>query len=275
MMVQMSLSLSTRWARLLAGAVMAAVLAAPLAGCSSTGPKMPPAGSAEPDKYLFDRGTEELNKKKWMAAREYFRAVVERYPQSAYRPDAKLAIGDTYILENTVESKILAINEFTEFLSFFPTHRRADYAQLRIGYAHFRQMLAPQRDQTETREAIHEFETFISRYPDSKLMPEALKYHREAKDRLAQSEFEVGRFYARLNWCPGAVDRLQALLKNDPDFINRDGVYFYLGECYFKANQKAQALPYYDKLVTEFAKSDYLNKARKRIAEIKAGSSPR
>ena len=80
--------------------------------------------------------------------------------------------------------------------------REGDYAQLRIGYAHFRQMLAPQRDQTETREAIHEFETFISRYPDSKLMPEALKYLREAKDRLAQSEFEVGRFYARLNWCP-------------------------------------------------------------------------
>ena len=89
--------------------------------------------------------------------------MVERYPQSAFRPDAKLAIGDTYILENTVESKILAINEFTEFLSFFPTHRRADYAQLRIGYAHFRQMLAPQRDQTETREAIHEFAQKVHR----------------------------------------------------------------------------------------------------------------
>ena len=92
-------------------------------------------------------------------------------------------------------------------------------------------------------------------------MHEALKYLREAKDRLAQSEFEVGRFYARLNWCPGAVDRLQALLKSDPDFINRDGVYFYLGECYCKSNQKAQALPYYDKfpliLLVDFAEDGF------------------
>ena len=65
-----------------------------------------------------------------------------------------------------------AINEFREFLSFYPTNPRADYAQYKLGMAHFRQMRAPQRDQTETREAIREFETFVARYPNSSLMPE-------------------------------------------------------------------------------------------------------
>ena len=49
---------------------------------------------------------------------------------------------------------MLAINEFREFLSFYPTQPRADYAQYKLGMAHFRQMRAPQRDQTETRDAI-------------------------------------------------------------------------------------------------------------------------
>ena len=255
----------------LTACVFALALLTPLAlaGCSSTGPKLPPAGSSEPDKFLFDHGNDAMGKKHWMEAREYYRTLVERYPQSQYRPDAKLALGDTYIQENSAESRVLAVNEFNEFLSFFPTSPRADYAQFRIGYAHYKQMLAPQRDQTETRETILQFGIFFKRFPNSKLTEEVKKYDREARDRLSESEFEVGRFYARMNWCPGAVDRLQAVLKDDPQFTNRDGVYFYLGECYFISNQMPAALPWYDRIVKEFTKSEYLEKAKKRITEIK------
>ena len=48
---------------------------------------------------------------------------------------------------------MLAINEFREFLSFYPTNPRADYAQYKLGFCHFKQMRAAQRDQTETRDA--------------------------------------------------------------------------------------------------------------------------
>jgi outer membrane protein assembly factor BamD len=254
-----------------AGAALCLTLvgAAGLTGCGASAPKLPPAGSAEPDKFLFDRGTEQLKAKNWVAAREYFRNLVDRYPQSPFRPDAKLALGDTYILENSVESKILAVNEFSEFLSYFPTHPRADYAQFRIAYAYYKQMLSPQRDQTETRQAIAAFDVFFQNYPNSALRPEVEKYARESRDRLSESEFEVGRFYARINWCAGAVDRLQGVLKADPKYTNRDGAYFYLGECYNKIKQPAAALPFYDRIVQEFEKSEYLEKAKKRIEEIK------
>ena len=244
------------------------------AACSSNPqPKLPPAGSAEPDKFLFDRGNEELAKKHWFAAREYFRNVVDRYPQSAVRPDAKLALGDTYLLENTGESRVLAVNEYQEFLSYFPTHRRADYALFKIAYAHYKQMLAPQRDQTETREAISQFESFLKRFPNSDLKAEAEKYYRESRDRLSDSEFQVGLFYTRVKWCPGAVDRFDKLLKADPEYTNRDGAFFYMAECYYLSKQNALALPYYDRLVKEFTSSEYLERAKKRIAEIK-GSTP-
>ena len=48
-------------------------------------------------------------------------------------------------------SLILAVNEFREFLTFYPTARRNDYAQFKLGVAHYEQMLAPQRDQTQTQ----------------------------------------------------------------------------------------------------------------------------
>ena len=67
-----------------------------------------------------------------------------------------------------------------------------------------------------------------------------------------------------------SIDRFSSLLKSDPEFSNRDSVYFYLAESYVKTQRQPQALPYYEKLVNEFDKSEHLQDAQKRIAELKA-----
>ena len=94
---------------------------------------------------------------------------------------------------------------------------------------------------------------------------------REAKDRLGESELRVGRFYyQQAKYYPAAIQRLNALLKDDPEFSRRDAAYFYLGESLMKIKRPAEALPYYEKLVKEFEKSEFLDEAQKRIAELKA-----
>jgi len=188
-----------------------AALAASLACGARGGRGMVPPGTSEPDRFLFDKGTEALNNRKWLTAREYFKQIVETYTASPFRPDAKLGMGDTYLGEGTSEALVLAQNEFREFLSFYPTNKRADYAQYKLGMAHFRQMRAPQRDQTETREAVKEFESFVDRYPNSSLMPEVRAKLRDAKDRLSESSYLVGYFYYRQRWYPGAVDRFKEI----------------------------------------------------------------
>jgi outer membrane protein assembly factor BamD len=240
------------------------------AGCASTPRGTVPAGTAEPDKFLFDKGTAALNGKKWLTAREFFKQVTETYTASPYRPDAKLGIGDTYLGEGTSEALVLAINEYTEFLSFYPTNRRADYAQFKLGMAHFRQMRLPQRDQTETRAALKEFETFVARYPNSSLMTEAKARLRETRDRLSEADYQVGYFYYRQKWYPGAIDRFKSLLKDDPGYTGRDSVYFYLADALVKVKREAEALPYLEKLVEEFEKSEHLVVAQKMIADLKA-----
>ena len=256
--------------------ITAIVLLAALAGaCASGGPKKPPTGTLEPDKFLFDKGNEALTARKWLTAREYFKQVVETYTGSVYRPDAKLGVGDTYLGEGTSETLVLAINEFREFLQYYPTNKRADYAQYKLGLAHFKQMRAPQRDQTETRDTIKELEAFVARYPDSTLMPEVKGKLREARDRLSEADYLVGYFYYRQRWYPGAIDRFKTVLTDDPEYTGRDAVYFHLAESYVKIKQQAQALPYYERLVQEFEQSEHLVDARKRIVEIKASLTPK
>ena len=247
----------------------AAVLVAGAAACAAKNDALPP-GVGEPDKFLYDRGTESLEKKRWMTAREYFRRIIDGYPQSELRPDAKLGIGDSYLGEGTGESYVLAINEYREFLTFYPTNARADYAQYKLGMTYYRQMRGPQRDQTETREAVKEFQAFVERYPNSALLPEVQQRLRESRDRVGEAEYQVGVFYYKQRWYPGAIDRLRALMKSDPGFTYRDGLYYYLAEALLKVKLDAEALPLYERLLTEFEQSEFLEKARERRDELKA-----
>ena len=245
-----------------------AVVAAIAGGCAAKKDVLP-LGTAEADKFLFDKGTEAAKERKWLNAREYFRNIVDNYPQSPYRPDGKLALGDTYIGEHTTESLLLAANEYREFLTFYPTNARADYAQLQLAKSFTEQMLAPERDQSATKDAIKEIEIFLQRFPNSALMPEARKLEREAKDRLSEAGYRVGFFYFRLKYYPGAIDRFQEVLKTDPTFTNRDALYYHLAESLYLMKRQPEALPYYERLLKEFEKSEFLAAAQKRVAELK------
>ncbi len=248
----------------IAALVVALMMAAACGGKKDVLPK-----GNEPDKFLFDKGTDSLAAKHWMTARQYFHKIIDSYPQSNYRPDAKLGLADSYLGENTTESLILGVNEYREFLTFYPTNARADYAQYKLGMAHFKQMKSSQRDQSESRQAVQEFQQFVTRYPNSPLLPDAQARLRESQDRLSNHEYEVGVFYFKQRWYPGSIDRLKTLLKTDPGFTSRDGAYYYLAESLVKVRLNAEALPLYDKLIAEFEKSEFLQLAKEHRDLVK------
>lgn len=236
--------------------------------CGSKRNTVPP-GTSQPDKFLLDRGNAELKEENWLNAREYFRQIVDNYQQSPLRPEAKLGVGDTYLGEGTTEALVLAGNEYREFLTFYPTNPRADYAQYKLAMSHVKQMRAAERDQSETREAIKEFEVFFARYPNSSLTPEVKKQWRQARDRLSEASYRVGLFYFRIRHYRGAIPRFQEVLKEDPGYSGRDALYYYLAESLARSGEKAAAIPYFDRLLKEFEQSEYREDAKKRLEELK------
>ena len=254
---------SKRWVT--AGAI---ALAGLVAACG--GNPAPAANTTgQPDRFLLDRGNAEAAKRNWTQAREYYRQVVDNYPNSAIRPDAKLGIGETYLGESSTESLVLASNEFREFLTFYPTNAKADQAQYRLAMTYVKQMRAPERDQTATREGLKEFQAFFDRYPNSPLTPDVKTQWREARDRLSEASYKVGLHYYRSKWYPGAVDRFREVLRDDPDFSGRDAVYFYLAESLAKTDKRAEAVPYFERLLTDFQQSELAPEARKRLDQLK------
>jgi outer membrane protein assembly factor BamD len=239
------------------------------AGACGARMPLPPPGAVDADRFLFERGTAALEEEHWLEAREYFRRLVDTYPQSPFRPEAKLGIGDAFFGEDRIESNVLAANEYREFLTFFPLHGKAAYAQYRLAMCYARQVLAPRRDQSSTREALREVERFIETYPSSDLLPEVRALERELRDRLGDYELAIGVQYFRQRWYTGAMLRFQYILDNYPTYSRRDEVFYHIGEMLFRAKENAEALKWFEKLLAEFPSSRYLDDAKKRIAEIK------
>ena len=242
------------------------------AACSNNPPVT--AGPGEADQILLDRGNAALKERRWTTARQYYAELLESYPQSPLRAEAKLGVGDSYLGENNSASFVYAQNEYREFLAFYPTNPRADYAQMQLGMVHFNQMLHPQRDQTETKEAIREFQTFVDRYPNSPLVSQVRQRLRESKDRLSDSDMLVGNFYLSIRNYAGAEQRYRHVLDADPEYSRRDSLYFHLAEALEKSNRRAEALPYYERLVKEFERSEHLEEAKRRIALLKDQLKP-
>jgi len=243
------------------------VLAGTLVGCAS-GQKMPAVGQADADKFLFERGSALLAKKGWITAREYFRRIVDSYPQSTYRADAKLGIGDSYLGENQAASLILAVNEYREFLTYFPLSGRADYAQYKLALATSKQMLSAERDQTATHETLLEVQKFKDTYPNSEYRAEVDKVYRHARDRLSEAEFRVGMTYYRMRYMLGALPRFADVLREDPGYTRRDEVLYYSGVAFLKAGAIPQAIPMFATLVEQHPKSKYVKSSKRYIAQL-------
>ena len=244
-------------------------LAALAGGCAAKRGNIP-SGVTEPDKYLYEQGQASIKDRKWFTAREYFQQLVDNYPQSTFRADAKLGLGDAYLSDGTTEGKLRAEREFQEFLSYFPTHQRADYAQYKLAMTHFDQMPKAERDQTETRAALDQFAAFRERYPNSQLIQEVREKERIARDRLSESIYKVGYFYHKARWYPGGISRFRQVLQEDPEFSRRDAVYFYLAEALVIIKREAEALPLLERLQAEFIESEYLEKGASLREQVKA-----
>src|SRR6187401_3052649 len=77
--------------------VVALAAALMLTACRSKNKNAIPSDATQPDRFLFERGTEAMMKERWIDAREYFRQVVDNYPGSPLRADAKLGVADAYL----------------------------------------------------------------------------------------------------------------------------------------------------------------------------------
>lgn len=234
---------------------------------------------ASSDEALFKEGEKYL-KKDTEKARLFLRQVIESFPKSFYSQRAKLAIADSYYNEKDEGNMILAAQEYGDFIRQYPFSPSASLAQYRIGLCFYDKSLKPGRDQQKTLQAVAEFKKVVTQYPTMEEAKEAQEKINECEERLAEHNFEIGLHYYRTQAYKASTTRLAEILITYPLFSGMDKVYFYLGDSYYRwslfknSTIKAdQSFPYFTKLVTDYPKSKFAEKAQARLKEIQAAQT--
>ena len=196
--------------------------------------------SAEPDKVLYERALLSLKKTKYLEARLDLQTLINTYPDSEYLAKAKLATADSYYKEGGTSNLTQSVEEYKNFIVFFPFLDEAAYAQMQVGMAHYRMMEKADRDNSQALSAEDEFRTFLLKYPQSPLVPRAEQYLRNVQEVLADGEFRIARFYYVKTNYRAAAARLVELSGRYPLYSQSDLALSMLGNIYMRAKQASK-----------------------------------
>ena len=221
--------------------------------------------SEAPDKILYDRAMRNIKKGRHEEARLTLQTLINTYPDSEYLAKAKLAIADSYYKESGSANLAQAIAAYKDFIVFFPFLPEASYAQMQVAMTHFKEMEKPDRDRTEALDAEAEFQTFLDKYPNDPLVPQAEQRLREVQEILAEGDFRVGYYYYLKGDRRAAAGRLISVTKRYPLYSQSDKALWMLGDIFEKSEKKEIASVYYARIVREYPLSPLVPEAKQKL----------
>jgi outer membrane protein assembly factor BamD len=238
-----------------------------------------PNASAEPDKVLYDRAQADLKGGRYIEGRLALQTLINTYPDSEYLAKAKLSVADSFFKEGGTTNLTQAIDEYSNFQTFFPFLDEAAYAQMQIGVSHYQMMEKPDRDKTQGEAAEDAFQAFLLKYPQSPLIPKAEQYLRDVQEVLADSDYKVAYFYYAKQDFRASAARLVELTDRYPLYSSNDNALWMLGNIYERAKQVSKneddknhwsdlASRCYDRIVRDYPLSKDAPAAKARLKDM-------
>ena len=199
-------------------ALVAAVLAVPLAGCSTLD-SINPFGPGEkyetkilaetPASDIYDQGLARLQKKDSAGAAKKFSELDKQYPFSDW--SRKGLMMQTYANYQAGDYDT-AINTGKRFYQLYPNAPDAPYALYLEGMSYYQQIPDVSRDQENSAKALDLFQQIVTKYPTSEYADDAKFKIQVTRDQLAGKEMSTGRFYLNRRNYTAAINRFREVL---------------------------------------------------------------
>lgn len=208
--------------RLLASALLALALLG-TGGCSSLkfwdkdkGDKVI-EGSPE---QLYRDAIKNIKSNNYPGAIQRYEMLEARYPFSEQAKQGQLDLIYAYYKNRSADS---AIDQSDQFIRENPTHPRVDYAYYVRGLVYFdsganwleRKFKADiaKRPPHEARKSFQAFQVLVQQYPKSPYSADARQRMVYLRNRLADYEIEVARYYLRRGAYVGAANRAKGVIE--------------------------------------------------------------
>jgi outer membrane protein assembly factor BamD len=236
-----------------------------LGGCSFGRPE-----TLAPANKLYEDGNRDLGRKRYEAAREQFRKIVERHPDSNLVPQARFLLGESYYRDGEWDK---AAREFDGFMAIYPAHAIADLAQYRLARSYFDGMPDLERDQAVAARALAEFQKLLKYYPESRYAPDAIVKIDACRLRLAQKELWIADWYVRQSNWVGAIQRYDVILKDYGRTSAAAQALYQKADALLRLERGDEARSALQKLVDDFPQSEWARRARQRqTSELRPSS---
>ena len=189
-----------------------------LSGCSTLSEDETESWTVE---KFYQTAKEALDDGDYATAIDYFTRLEARYPYGRYAQQAQLEIIYVHYKDNEPASAVAAADRF---IKLHPRHPNVDYAYYLRGLATYDQgqgaleKIIPkdraQRDPASLRESFNYFKELVSRFPNSRYTPDAIKRMTEQRNTLARHELVVADYYLRRGSYLAAANRAKYVLEN-------------------------------------------------------------
>jgi len=245
--------------------------------CLVLGCKSYPPTFQEPDPadVLFAEGNAQLEETTLLGflpwwggnddAIETFQTIIDNYPYSNYAVLAELRIADAYFEDGKYEE---ALSYYRDFSDLHPQHPEVPYTIWRSALCHERRKDKPNRDQTNTREAVVYLDRLLLNYPASKYAPEAEELWRELRRQLAENIIGIGDFYLERGEFESAAERYRMLLNEYPGLGADAETLYKLGVCYHEMNRDVEAERVFQSIVQNYEGDEFAEKAAEQIQSM-------
>lgn len=196
--------------------LLAAIVLALLGGCAGREEKDLQSGVAD----LYERGARSMQSGNFSNAIRYFEALEARFPFSNETKQAQLDLIYCYYKDRQIEATVDAA---TTFERENPTHPRVDYALYMRGLAYFAgehtwyhklfNVDLAERPPKNVQESFSVFSQLVQRFPDSVYALDARQRMVFLRNRLAEYELHVARYYLERGAWLAAANRARFVIE--------------------------------------------------------------
>lgn len=160
-------------------------------------------------KNRFENAEKRFKNKEFSRAKAPLDEILAYCAGTGYMEQAQFLLAETHFnLKEWLEAR----GEYSSFAMNFPSSPYIETAEYRKAVSSFNMKYHIARDESNTNQAMKDFERFASNYPESPLLDSVNYYLGQLTERLAERDFQIARLYFRIDEPQAAIIYLKEFL---------------------------------------------------------------
>ena len=172
---------------------------------------------------------------------------------------------------NVYEGILFGFILLQRFVKNYPNSPRIEECSFNAAMCNLKNSPNYNLDQSDTKDAIEEFQSFMNRYPESELVDSCNVLIAGLRDKLERKSFEMAKLYFKMEKYRSAVIAFESTMEQFPDTDYKEEILFLTIKSHFlfaensidskKEERYKETIDSYHTFVDSFGKSSYLKTA--------------